>query len=786
MGNALPPPELAAEHAYVVEYRPLDRCFVPACSIRTRNVAGYANDTQADGDPGAYVSQGSGTDHELYFQRGVQLGPGEAYEFDLPPATHSSELDVMLAATTGDTTFAASIVVKELRAAQEPAELEAKRVDGRSGTFGTPSFGKERRFSHYGTHVRQALPSRKDRSLRVSIVNRGTRALSVGSPLVMRRVEGRGPRQAFLVVHDAVPFYMQRAYLFGGTHDPKSDWVRRAVSERGLYFPEAQSVGQGTAEFVVRFFRGSYFDARGWPAMYGKGFDERLPDVLPGPVARMAEQGFVTTFVGNNFALTPNTAHVGWDVAYQLESKRHPVMMAMAVEDWAEMHPADDSLVVWWSSATHGPFAEGRATTPAPKPVELDDKQLNHTNLEKVWRNLMASTDQLATAYEALRKAAPHATRVVWLGTDHSTGTTQKMKHRAYRTPTSIASGLAHTCGGTSEEAEAPFALLFDEPTGKPALAPRVVHGRLSNMLVWRAVEARLGVDVGLPRTSTFRTDVFGVPRPSVPDWDDRIVVSAGYTGTMRAVQGPLGYALYEGRLSLLPVWKLPPPEQLVLLGAPTRSRGMMDEELYDDAADPFELENVAGDRFETTLALRRELVDWMAAHYEDHQHPRHRYRLVFDSTVDVDLFAPHPFTALVDDVPVKSADRQSAHIHAKEVVIVEGADAAGILEIRGAAGPLTLVCSANGLPLDIVQPGRARFNLTLARTNCPLPSTPHDRGGAGRVLFSFEKSTGGIVIDPTAPGAPLPNARGGGQNEELLAGMKRWGYVRDLGQKKE
>ena len=107
-------------------------------------------------------------------------------------------------------------------------------------------------------------------------------------------------------------------------------------------------------------------------------------------------------------------------------------------------------------------------------------------------------------------------------------------------------------------------------------------------------------------------------------------------------------------------------------------------------------------------------------------------------------------------------------------------------LEVRGAKGPLVLKCSANGLPLDVLSPERPRFNLEVARVNCPLPRGAHDVAGPGEVLFSFEPA-------PAQPGRGVPAvvpgggpAQGPAANDELLAGMKRWGYVRDLDDKKK
>ena len=117
--------------------------------------------------------------------------------------------------------------------------------------------------------------------------------------------------------------------------------------------------------------------------------------------------------------------------------------------------------------------------------------------------------------------------------------------------------------------------------------------------------------------------------------------------------------------------------------------------------------------------------------------------------------------------------------------MIVEGVDPVGIVELRGATGPLVLKCSANGLPLDVLTPERPRFNLEVARTNCPLPAGPHDVAGPGEVLFSFEPASGASG----QPGAGVPaigNGTGPVENDELLAGMKRWGYVRDIDDKKK
>src|SRR4051812_20319011 len=107
MAGALPPAD--PPHAWVVEYRPLDRCFPPACSIGSRAVHGYASAVMEDGAPGSYVSQGPSIEQEQFFQRGVLLRPGESFQFDLPEASHASELDVIVASEQGGTPYDAEI-----------------------------------------------------------------------------------------------------------------------------------------------------------------------------------------------------------------------------------------------------------------------------------------------------------------------------------------------------------------------------------------------------------------------------------------------------------------------------------------------------------------------------------------------------------------------------------------------------------------------------------------------------------------------------------------------------
>lgn len=779
------PPPIPQEppYAYVIEHRPLDRCAPPLCRIGARAVHGYATQTMEDGDPGAYVSQGGGVTSEQLYQRGVQLRPGEVFEFDLPEATWISELDTFVAPVNGSESYDASVAIVTTPSGVAPVTIAEERYRGQSAPFTTPKAPDAGKTERYGTHVRLRLPSRVGRPLRVRITNEGQRAMSVGSPLVMRRVEGRGPRQVIIATHDAVPFHMARALLHDGLGEARTDWVKKAVADRGIYFPNGQSCGQGTANFVVRFFLGSYFAAWGWPGMFGYGFDETLPSVIPGPIARAAEQGFTTLLVGNNFTVMPNFGNVGFDLGYQSEIKHHTPGMVRFVDRWAEQRGHDDVVLVWWNAQTHSPYDAGRK---GPKPIDppVAVKDVHRRQVDGVWRNLLDSVDRLEEAYEALRAAAPRASRIMWVGADHSSAATSKMMQRAYRTPLTIGTGLSHAVGGTSEEMNTPFAIIFDDDTHTWPRGARTVEDRISSLTTWRAVEAFFGIDLQMPRTTTFFWP-FGDEATSPRLWNDRMLVSFGAGGVFRGVKDGLAYAYYQGRISQTPVWTLPAAQQYAMLGSPVRTKSVNYEELYDDEADPYELKNLAGDRLDRVLGLRRESADWMAAHWDDHTHPRHRYKLEFPEVVDVELFAPHPFTALVNETAVPSADGRVARVRAKEIVILESADTAGIVEIRGLTSRAVLKCSGNGMPLDVIDAEHPRLNLVVARVNCPLAERTRDVPGPGEIHFSFEPArpaaNGGGAPVARAPGTPRATG-----NDQLLDGMKRWGYVRDLGDKKE
>ena len=781
-----PPPALQQEppYAYVIEYRALDRCAPPLCRLGARAVHGYAAETMEDGDPGSYVTQGGGITSEQVLQRGVRLAPGESFELDLPPATWVSELDAFVAPVNGSEAYDASVFVLATESAKAPVTIAEEHYRGRSVPFTTPKAPEAGRTDRYGTHVRLRLPSRVGRTLKIRIRNDGAKPMSLGAPVVMRRVEGRGPRQIIIAAHDAVPFHMARALLHDGLGEAKTDWVKKAVAERGLYFPMGQSCGQGTSNFVIRFFTGDYHAPWGWPAMFGNGFDETLPETLPGPIARAAEQGFTAVFVGNNFTILPNFGNIGFDVGYQSELKHHTPGMARYVEGWAAERPNDDLVMVWWTSQTHSPYDEGRKGA-KPLMPPLPPREINLRQVNGVWRNLLDTVDQLEVAYGALRAAAPHAARVMWIGADHSSAVSSKMQNRSFRTPLALGTGVMHAVGGTVEEMTTPFALIFDDESHAWPHGSRVVEDRVSSLVTWKAVESFFGIDLRVPRISTHQWS-FSPDSNNARIWDDRVLVSFGSGGVLRALKGDLAYTQFQGKISQAPVWTIPASQQFAMFGSPIRTKGMSYEELYDDAADPYEYKNLAGDRLDTVLDMRREATDWMAAHWDDHDHPRHRYKLLFPEVTDVELFAPHPFTALVNETPVPTGDPRVARVRAQEIVILETAEAAGIVEIRGLTAPAVLKCSANGLPLDVVDSSHPRLNLVVARTNCPLPEYTRAVAAPGEIVFSFEPArppAGGGAHVAKTPGSP---ARNTGSSDDLMSGMKRWGYVRDLGDKKK
>ena len=227
-------------------------------------------------------------------------------------------------------------------------------------------------------------------------MNRGKNKLSLGAPLVMKRVVGRGPRQGILVVHDALLFHEARRFCSAGRGRKGGLGPRGRRANGACTFRRASLPGQGTGNFVVRFFTGSYYaGAIGWPGMYGKGFDETLSPLLPGPVARAAEQGFVTAFLGNNFTVMPNFGNVGWDVGFNSERHDHPAAMARIMERWADasVRTTTRSRLV----ECHHPCAGSRraAGPGAADAARASDRRGQHGTVRGLWPNLLDGADHL-------------------------------------------------------------------------------------------------------------------------------------------------------------------------------------------------------------------------------------------------------------------------------------------------------------------------------------------------------------------------------------------------------
>lgn len=780
-----------APYAYVVDYRPLDACAPPTCRIKTRHVSGFADQIQPDGDPGAYISAGHGINTELYYRRGVVLRPGEAYEFTLPPSAAASELDAYLSAPAGGGAYRANVTFSVVQPLGGPAALERHSFDGKVEPFTKPTTATEGQSGRFLRHVRVPIPSRAGRLVRVTIANVGAAKMSVGSPLVMRRVEGRGPRQAIFAVYDAVPFHLLKAVLQGETGEARTSWVGAAIAKNGLYFPDAVSPGQATVSFFSRFFSGKVWGGNGWPGMAGTGaIDDALPEETGGPIARLAEAGFVTELVGNNFLLGPNLVHTGLDGAYQNESDTHAAAMERYVVAWAEEHPRDDAMLVLWNAQTHlrkgagtlgDDYPPGRTSPDAPLPKELPEKALNRAPINGAWRNLTDGIDHLQVELEALRRAAPDASRVVWIGADHSRGITQKMKKRSFRALFGFGTDLSHGCSNTVEEMRTPYALLF-EGASRPNIASPIVPGVTSSLGAWRVVEGQFGLDLGLTPSSMFDHPLFDGARPPNP-WNDRVFVAVGIVGSMRVVSGARAYGLFSPTLTGAPIWTLPVGQQRVMMGAPTRNGPLLAEELYDTAADPYELKSVANERFDDVLRLRRELVDVVAAHYDPPAHPRNVYTLLLPERIELRITSLGKLRVLVDGNAVPSIDPRSVVVTASKLEIVESEDPLGVVEIAALdrEAPVVLRCAANGLTLDALTGERPRLNLALARTNCPLPATGREVARRGEILFTARRAErhemGSVGTLPVAGVA----AQGGVDGDELLAGMKRWGYVRDI-----
>lgn len=747
-------------HAYVVEARPLDACRPPACGLVSSHL-------DRDADPSAvreatdagYVTIGSDK-NELFAKRAAIVPAGETFAFDLDPSDAPSVFDAYVgAATPGE--FHARVELGD----------RSRDVHGTTAPFAphdtVATLGHE---EAYFTHVREPLPSRSGRRLHVAVTNLGTTPLALGAPLVLRRVEGRAPRQAVFVFFDAVPHPLL-AQLFTSSGDAGSAWVARWVEDRGLLFSHGISPGQLTGSFVRRFFKGEFYRLDGDRSLRGQGFDETPPERIPGPIARLAEQGFVTQAIGSNLYLSPLLSRIGFDGEYNVESSLplqiHPPVLARRFDAWLAEHAEDDAAIVVWFASTHAPWREGRRDAPEVRYEPLRSDALDHGVLDPIWRNLLEGADALRDVHASAAARSPGADRVWLVGTDHGHTFTQKDRARPWRlTNETVERDHWHCCLGTQQETRTPFVLLFE---GRDPPARGAIDAPTSTFVAWRAVEDRFGVRLDLPDTSTFD----GPPAPEErvrARFDDRVLVSVGDSGTLSAIRGTLEYRSYAPALALEPAWSVSPKVALLLEGAVARDGEVVSEELYDLATDPAEEDDVASRRFDELLAMRRDVADWLAVHGDTPDHPRFSHRLVGAAPGELRIEAPRAFALRVDAKDVPSSDR-IVTVRGAAFELADGDEPIGVVALSGSAAPPGTVvrCASSGLPLAVVAPGEPPLDLALAATNCPpAPSAPL-AVAPGELAYSAEPLArrGGR----TSSGGTLP---------ALRDALRRWGYVRD------
>lgn len=778
---ALPPPQ--AEYAYVVDVRPLDRCVVPHCSIRGRDVTGYKRAVELDGDLGAYVSHGK-MDNELFFRRAVVLRKGETYAFDVPESRAPSELDFYLSAeTSGD--YRARLRISAQRSARAPEVLVDETFEGTTKAFVPRTKGEEcGKIEEFERHVRMPLPSREGRMLRVVIENTADTPLALGSPLVLNRVEGRGPRQGFIVVFDAALYY-QLAKLFTGTGDAPTEIFRQATAERGIFFPRGYSPANSTQLFVRRFFRNGYYANEGEPIVRGIGLDEEPTERVPTPIARFAENGFRTEQFVANFILNPDMSVTGVDGGYQNEyisvkwpELYHPRVLAARFEAWIAEHPRDDCFGIIWMSTTHDAvhipiWGPNRKEVLGPTPPTLTDpKRYRADHVQWRWENLIDSADAVRDMWRAAEKHSPSASRLWFIGADH--GLIQVYANeRPARYPGSILpGGPQHRFFGSSEESWTPFALVYDG-VARPPGGPRVVEDATMEAAAWRAFEKLFGVDLGLPETTSFDSPALSGEDAWATRWHDDGNISLAHANAVRVAVGKWGYRQRQPSFVIAPIWDQPASFQLMLGGGTERRSGpFMSEELYDDEVDPLEMHNIAGAHPDVVLAMRRRVQDFLSTYYDPPSHPRHRNVLTFAAPVEVVLEGPRPFKVRVDGEDVTMTNPRRVAVRGKRIEIIEDRDAMGIVSVKGPgiASPLLLRCASSGQPIDELSPERDRLDLVLARHNCATKSEASPP--YGEVWFYAE------LVRSKASGVT------GGANEEALEAFRRWGYVRDIDKK--
>jgi hypothetical protein len=747
---------MAVPHAYVVEYRVMDACYPPDCRIDGRRTFGRAPSPPPENGEGAYVAVGTDR-HELFAKRGLVLPPSREIRFTLPPRDEPSVIDMSLASLrAGGGSFRA---VLEMQGATRVFEGATAPFEAHHDV---DLLGREEK---YFTHVRQALPARTA-PLTVVIRNEGSTALGVGAPLVLRRVEGRGPRQAFVVVFDAVPFpIFEQMYA---TRDEQARWISGFVA-KGTLFPQAVSPGQLTGSFVRRFFRGDYFRIDGDPSLAGQGFDETAPERAPGPVARLAERGFFTEAIGANLYLSPILSRIGFDADYNIEPTEelqvHPRVLATRFAAALDAHGEDDALFVLWYANTHFPWLEGRRDAPPLRPAPFERDEVDLDVLEPIWRNLFDAVESLRRVVERARTGSESAERIWILTADHGHTFTLAARGRPWRLTKELVSDRhMHCCLATQQEARTPLAIIEEGALGTlQASAKGTSEEPISTLAAWRAIERRFDIDLDLPRTSAF-----ALPGGDESHFDDGIVVSVGNSGSLFGRRGELSYHALKPALNVAPAWEHDAKIALLLRGSPVPAGGIPAEELYDLARDPGENDNLAAARFGDLLDMRSRMSSWLAEYGESPTHERYAYSLVFDRATALDIAAPRGFTIAIDD---KKAEDVSARVTVagKMLRLQDKEFPLGVVDLSGAAlaSGLLVRCGASGLPLSRIDAEHPRLNLAVARTNCVGSSAAHP--APGEALFRAE------LVSQNAQ-----KKAGSGALPELKRALERWGYVRE------
>jgi len=299
------------------------------------------------------------------------------------------------------------------------------------------------------------------------------------------------------------------------------------------------------------------------------------------------------------------------------------------------------------------------------------------------------------------------------------------------------------------------------DPAEPPVLRLRrgaVLWGRVSTT----AGEAVEGARV-LAADAAARTDAEGSYRLSgVAEGEQRVEVQhESYRRVSRSLR-------IEPRL--VPLFGWSEGTQRGLTGSSNRGSYFLAEELYDRSSDPYEEHNLADGEEQTVLGFRRKLADWLAVYYDPPNHPRYEYTLEFPRAVALTLSAPQRLRVSVDGAAEPSPLARRVALRGTRFVLQADDGAPSVVDLDGLELDGLVRCATTGLPLEALGGQRVRLNLALARTNCvgvdgDVALGPSDVRFRARLVRESRVSSGG------------------GMTQELLDGLRSWGYVRDLDQ---